>query len=66
MQTRQYRAPEVILGYNYDETIDIWSLACIIFELLTGDVLFEPKSGKSFGKNDGIVLYFIFIIFSSV
>lgn len=52
VQTRQYRAPEVILGHNYDTPIDIWSVACIVFELLTGDMLFEPKSGKYYAKND--------------
>jgi len=52
VQTRQYRAPEVILGSTYDTPIDIWSVACIVFELLTGDVLYQPKSGKSYGRND--------------
>jgi len=52
VQTRQYRAPEVILGARYECAIDIWSIACIIFELLTGDLLFEPKSGRTFEKND--------------
>lgn len=52
VQTRQYRAPEIILGYNYGTAIDMWSMACIIFELLTGDLLFEPKSGKDYQKND--------------
>jgi len=52
VQTRQYRAPEVIIGINYTTSIDVWSMACIIFELLTGDLLFEPKAGRSFGKDD--------------
>lgn len=52
VQTRQYRAPEVILGASWSTPIDCWSLACIVFELLTGDLLFEPKSGRSFDKND--------------
>jgi len=52
VQTRQYRAPEVILGARYDQLIDVWSVACIVFELLTGDLLFEPKAGRSFDKND--------------
>jgi len=52
VQTRQYRAPEVILGAKYGPSIDIWSMACIVFELLTGDLLFEPRTGKNFDKND--------------
>lgn len=30
----------------------MWSLACTVFELVTGDFLFEPKRGKSFTKNE--------------
>jgi len=52
VQTRQYRAPEVIIGARYESNIDVWSVACIVFELLTGDLLFEPKAGRSFDKND--------------
>ena len=52
IQTREYRSPEVILEGVYDETADIWSLACMIFELITGDYLFDPKKGKTFKKND--------------
>lgn len=43
VQTRQYRAPEVIVGNGYGPAIDIWSCACMVFELLTGDFLFDPK-----------------------
>ena len=39
IQTRQYRSPEVIIGAHYDTSADIWSLACMIFELVTGDFL---------------------------
>eukprot|EP01116_Phalansterium_solitarium_P024443 TRINITY_DN8968_c0_g2_i1.p1 TRINITY_DN8968_c0_g2~~TRINITY_DN8968_c0_g2_i1.p1 ORF type:complete len:593 (-),score=228.45 TRINITY_DN8968_c0_g2_i1:352-2130(-) len=52
IQTRQYRAPEVILGCKYTSSVDIWSMGCMAFELATGDLLFEPKSGKSFSKED--------------
>jgi len=31
----------------------MWSMGCMVFELLTGDLLFEPKNGKQFDKNDG-------------
>ncbi|KAJ6827046.1 uncharacterized protein M6B38_369140 [Iris pallida] len=44
VQSRSYRAPEVILGCSYDEKIDIWSLGCILAELCTGDVLFPNES----------------------
>jgi serine/threonine-protein kinase SRPK3 len=46
IQTRQYRCPEVILGADYGTSADMWSLACIVFELLTGDLLFDPRAGK--------------------
>jgi len=52
IQTRQYRSPEAILGAYYSTPCDIWSMACITFELLTGDLLFEPKDGNSYDKND--------------
>ncbi len=49
--TRQYRAPESILQCGYDPKVDIWSLACMIFELLTGDYLFDPRQ-KEESKDD--------------
>ena len=52
IQTRQYRSPEVILGIHYNETSDIWSLACVVYELITGDFLFNPITGEDFCKND--------------
>eukprot|EP01060_Flectonema_neradi_P038856 TRINITY_DN8296_c0_g1_i1.p1 TRINITY_DN8296_c0_g1~~TRINITY_DN8296_c0_g1_i1.p1 ORF type:complete len:657 (+),score=91.24 TRINITY_DN8296_c0_g1_i1:578-2548(+) len=49
VQTREYRCPEVLLGSNnLTPRIDMWSLACIIFELLTGDYLFDPKQQTEF------------------
>jgi len=44
IQSRSYRAPEVILGCEYGPKIDVWSLGCILFELLTGRVLFVNDS----------------------
>ena len=40
VQSRSYRAPEVILGLPYGQKIDLWSLGCILAELFTGQVLF--------------------------
>lgn len=50
--TLQYRAPEVIIGNNYDMSIDIYSLACVLFELLVGDYLFDPKKNDRYSKED--------------
>ena len=52
IQTRQYRAPEVLLGQTYDTPADIWSLACIVFELVTGDLLFDPQEGKTWDREE--------------
>ncbi|KAI5884880.1 kinase-like protein [Schizophyllum commune H4-8] len=53
IQTRQYRCPEVILGAKWGPSADIWSVACIIFELITGgDYLFDPASGSKYSKDD--------------
>ncbi|CAD8200635.1 unnamed protein product [Paramecium octaurelia] len=52
IQTREYRAPEAILGIEYDTSTDIWSTACIVFELLTNDYLFRPRKGKGFKKSE--------------
>ncbi|KAF8061863.1 CMGC/SRPK protein kinase [Lyophyllum atratum] len=53
IQTRQYRCPEVILGAKWGPSADIWSVACVIFELITGgDYLFDPASGSRYSKDD--------------
>ncbi|VDO05188.1 unnamed protein product [Rodentolepis nana] len=40
IQTRHYRAPEVILEIGWSYPADIWSVGCIIYEVLTGQCLF--------------------------
>ncbi|KAL6566897.1 hypothetical protein OROMI_015301 [Orobanche minor] len=52
IQTRQYRCPEVILGSKYSTSADMWSFACICFELATGDVLFDPHSGDNYDRDE--------------
>ena len=44
MQSRYYRAPEVIIGAGFDNKIDIWSLGCMLVELFTGRVLFPGEN----------------------
>ncbi|MEQ2252287.1 hypothetical protein ILYODFUR_020215 [Ilyodon furcidens] len=46
IQTSQYRSLEVLLGSEYGPPADIWSVACMAFELVTGDSLFHPKAGE--------------------
>lgn len=52
IQTLQYRCPEVLLGAEYGTSADMWSLGCIIFELMTGELLFDPKPGKSWDREE--------------
>ena len=52
IQTRQYRSPETIIGVNYGTSADVWSFACMIFEMITGDFLFDPRKSNSFDKDD--------------
>ncbi|KAI3949705.1 hypothetical protein MKX01_040922 [Papaver californicum] len=52
IQTRQYRAPEVVLGAGFSFSADMWSLACVAFELATGEVMFAPTSGEGFTEDE--------------
>lgn len=52
IQTRQYRALEVLIGAEYGPAADIWSTACMAFELATGDYLFEPHSGEDYTRDE--------------
>ena len=40
IQTLNYRSPEVILGYDYEASVDVWSVGCVLMECLIGDPLF--------------------------
>jgi serine/threonine-protein kinase SRPK3 len=51
IQTRYYRAPEIILKAGLHKKSDYWSLGCVFFELLTGDILFDPEKDKSITRD---------------
>lgn len=42
IQTRYYRAPEVILHIPYSNKIDYWSYGCTLYEIYNNEILFDP------------------------
>uniref|UniRef100_A0A8C5W694 non-specific serine/threonine protein kinase n=1 Tax=Microcebus murinus TaxID=30608 RepID=A0A8C5W694_MICMU len=52
IQTRQYRSLEVLIGSGYNTPADIWSTACMAFELAIGDYLFESHSGEEYTRDE--------------
>ena len=49
--SRFYRAPEIILGHKYDNAIDLWSVACCLYELYTGRYLFPGRDNNHMLKH---------------
>lgn len=45
--SRFYRAPEVIMGMEFDDAIDMWSIGCTLYELYTGRILFNGANNNS-------------------
>jgi serine/threonine-protein kinase PRP4 len=48
--SRFYRAPEIILGWDVSYPVDMWAVACTIFELWTGRILFQGRSNNQMVK----------------
>lgn len=46
VNTRQYRAPEVILGLGWSTPSDLWSAGCILAELYLGELLFATHDNQ--------------------
>ena len=42
--TMWYKAPELLMNDNYNPSVDIWSVGCILFEMFTGTQLFPGES----------------------
>ena len=49
--TRYYRSPENILIGKSSYSNDIWSLGCTIYEILTGEILFNPSKDKKYNRD---------------
>jgi len=62
IQTRQYRSLEVLLGAGYGPAADIWSTACMAFEMATGDYLFEPHSGDDYTRDEDHLAHIIELV----
>ncbi|KAF2210204.1 hypothetical protein CERZMDRAFT_45754 [Cercospora zeae-maydis SCOH1-5] len=45
--SRFYRAPEVIMGMDFDYAIDMWSIGCTLYELYTGRILFNGADNNN-------------------
>lgn len=43
IQTMEYKCLETLIGLPITTKADVWSLACVTFEILTGNYLFKPK-----------------------
>lgn len=44
IQSNYYLAPELIMKLQFNNSVDMWALGCTIYELLTGQILFESES----------------------
>ena len=51
IQTRYYMSPEVILQCGCDKRCDLWSVGCMLYELLTGDILFDPEKDRTHSRD---------------
>ncbi|XP_026684765.1 SRSF protein kinase 2-like [Diaphorina citri] len=56
---RQYKAVELIYTKEFDMKIDIWSTACLTFELVTGDYMFNPFESKYYTIDEHHILKII-------
>jgi len=45
--TCYYIPPELILGLTFDTSFDIWSFGCVLYELITGNILFDTSDYRT-------------------
>lgn len=46
--TQYYMAPEMIVMSDCRKPVDIWALGCTLYELLTGEILFDPEGDDDY------------------
>jgi serine/threonine protein kinase len=56
VQSRFFRAPEILLGLPYSYAADMWSLGCIVAELTTGSPLFP-----AFDENELLEMFIVMV-----
>jgi len=44
--TRYYQAPEILLMSDCTNRVDVWALGCMLYELVTGNILFDPDKSS--------------------
>jgi len=49
--SRYYRAPEISLGHQYGCPIDVWAVGCTLYEMYTGNFLFEGAHTRCLSRS---------------
>lgn len=62
IQTRYYRSPEIILETHFSDKLDVWSFGCMLYELLTGEILLNPDDIEDFSEDR----YHIYLIHKKI
>ncbi|KAF8803175.1 kinase-like protein [Phlegmacium glaucopus] len=57
------RPPEVVLGGEWNESVDIWTFGCMVFSLLTNKPLFKPMASMEDNSSELDVLLYQMILF---
>ena len=66
ISVRSYRPPENFMNSGFNEKADMWTLGCLIFEMLTGEYLFEIDSDCDQNERDRRYLFEMFKILGKV